>query len=317
LVASWISVPCLAQAPAAADDEADVDKQELAVQAVARRAGLQPFQATRSRHFLAIGDASDRFRSLTLRDCELIAADYLDHYRSREFAVALPNRRLTVVTLADDRSFARYSGNPGFRMVLKGIDPIPAVLGYYNQETECLVIFDQRTLGPDLAPRPGLGNLRTLAHELTHQLTYNTGLLDCQGDVPACIIEGLAMYGEVRKSSGRTPPGQHNLMRIRDLAAVQRRRIPWIPIVRLIEDDMMVRSATSHERLLAYAESWLLIDFLMKDRSRLPAFRAYLDAIRRRRDSETRLDDARAYLGNLDQLNVDLRRYSIRLLKSS
>jgi hypothetical protein len=76
-----------------------------------------------------------------------------------------------------------------------------------------------------------------------------------------------------------------------------------------------VRNAATHEGLLAYAESWLMIDYLMKDRSRLPAFRAYLDAIRGRRDDAGRLEDARAHLGDLDLLNQAIRRYSIKLMK--
>jgi hypothetical protein len=147
-------------------------------------------------------------------------------------------------------------------------------------------------------------------------LTLNTGLLDRRGDVPACIIEGLAMYGEVRKFTGRTAPGQVNRMRIHDLAAMQRRRIPWIPIAQLLADDHQVKDGATHEGLLAYAESWLLVDYLMKEPSRLLGFRAYLELIHGRRDGNRRLEDARMHLGDLDRLDEDLRRYSVRLLKS-
>ena len=191
----------------------------------------------------------------------------------------------------------------------------PAVHGYYSPRTNRLVVFDHRSLGPQLGARAGATNLRSLAHEVTHQLTCNTGLLDRRGDVPACVAEGLAMYGEVRKSGGRTAPGQLNRTRLDDLARVQRRKIPWIPVARLLEDDTLVRDAATHRGLLAYAESWLLIDFLMKDRPRLPAFRAYLAAIRGRRGDEARLEDARAHLGDLDLLDEALRRYSIKLMK--
>lgn len=44
-------------------------------------------------------------------------------------------------------------------------------------------------------PRPGAEKLRSPAHEMTHQLTYNTGLLDPLPHVPAGVVEGLAMLG--------------------------------------------------------------------------------------------------------------------------
>ena len=68
-------------------------------------------------------------------------------------------------------------------------------------------------------------------------------------------------------------------------------------------------------RLLAYAESWLLVYHLMKDSARLPGFRTYLAAIRNHRDASSRLDDARAHWGDLDRLDQELRRASIRLLR--
>jgi hypothetical protein len=314
VVAAWMSGPCRAEAPDGA--EADEDRECEAVEANATRAGLRPFGTNRTRHFLGLGDAPEAFRALTLRDCEAVAADYLDHYRAKGFPVALPERRLTVVILNDDRSFAAYSGNKSLRMVPRSNGPAPSIHGSFSRTDNRLQVFDHRSLGPQLAGRPGYENLRTLAHELTHQLTFNTGLLDRRGDVPACVVEGLAMYGEVRKLTGRTAPGQINRMRIDNLAAMQRRRIPWIPIPQLLVDDHHVGNAATHEGLLAYAESWLLVDYLMKERSELPGFRAYLERIRGRRDGKYRLDDARVHLGDLDRLDVDLRRYSVRLLKS-
>ena len=310
---AWIGAPGLVKGSAGADDhEAE---EERAIQDVARRAGLRPFRTSRTGHFFGIGDAPNGFRSLTLRDSEVVTADYMDHYRAKGFEVSLPERRLTVVTLADDRSFAAYSGNPDLGMALMGKDPSPEVHGYYSPRTNRLVVFDHRSLGPQLEARPGPTNLRVLAHELTYQLTCNTGLLDREGDVPACIAEGLAMYGEVRKSDGRTAPGQLNRMRVTDLTRLQRRKISWISVSRLIEDDTWARNAATRVGLLAYAENWLLVDYLMKDKSRLPSFRAYLAANQRRRGNESRLDVARTHLGDLNSLDENLRRYSIRLLK--
>lgn len=309
-----MGIPCFGQEPKEVD--ADEEKERESIEQLAKQAGLRPFRSGRTSHFVGLGDAPDSFRSLTLRDCEAVAADYLDHYRTRGFKIEPPPQRLTVVVLADDRSFAAFLGDPSLAMIPMGNDSAPSVHGVYSRTSNRLVVFDHRPLGRQLAARPGADNLRSLAHEVTHQLTYNTGLLDRHADVPACVVEGLAMYGEVRQSTGRTPPGQLNRMRLKDLTTVQRRRIPWVPVAELLAHDRFLKNSGPHETLLAYAESWLLIHLLMKDPARLPGFQAYLDAIRDRRDADGRLEDARKHLGDLDRLNDDLRRYSVRLLKN-
>jgi hypothetical protein len=148
-------------------------------------------------------------------------------------------------------------------------------------------------------------------------LTFNTGLLRRGGDVPISIMEGLARYGEVRKPVGRTPPGQINRMCLQDLA--QTRRVPWISVAALLEDDGLVQgTAGAQAKLLAYAEAWLLVHYLMNEPSRTIAFRGYLAAIRdrTRADRDERLADARQHLGDLDRLNQDLRQYAVRLQKT-
>jgi hypothetical protein len=125
------------------------------------------------------------------------------------------------------------------------------------------------------------------------------------------------MYGEVRKFIGRSAPGQVNLMRLQDLASTQRRRIPWIGVADLLTDDRRLKGGSlDHDHLLAYAESWLLVHYLMNEPVALPGFRKYLEVIRGRETSDKRLEDATAHLGDLDRLNRDLRQYAVRLQKS-
>jgi Protein of unknown function (DUF1570) len=151
------------------------------------------------------------------------------------------------------------------------------------------------------------------------EVYFNTGLLDRHGDAPKAIVEGLAMYGEVRPSTrpGGSALGQLNRMRLTDLAKGQRRGLAWLTVERLLTDDRPLAQAATHLGLLAYAESWLLVYLLMKDPARLPDFRAYLKAVRARRGASSRLDDARTHLGDLARLDRDLRAYSVRLLRES
>ena len=65
--------------------------------------------------------------------------------------------------------------------------------------------------------------------------------------------------------------------------------------------------------MLGYAQSWLLVHYLIKEPAALPRFRQYLQAIAPRVKSDRRIEDAQAHLGDLDQLDQELRRYAIRL----
>jgi hypothetical protein len=307
---SWPRV--LAQEPAQGLDHEVADVLERG-----KKAGLPAFRQELSKHFLAIGDAAADFRRLTLDDYETLLLDYLDGYKAMGFDVVPPTRPLTLITLADDRSLAAFLGRPALRMVPKSTDPNPVIKGMYYRGTNRLIVFDHRPLGPQLAPRPGYDNMQTLAHEGTHQLTFNTGLLNRRADTPACIFEGLAMYGEVRKLSGRTPPGRLNRMRLDDLSREQRRGNAWIDVVDLLQDDKVLFSVPAHRAILAYAESWLFVAYLLNDAVRRVAFRTYLEVIRRRTGPENRLADASAHLPGFAKLDDELRAYAQQLRRAS
>ncbi len=276
-------------------------------------ARIGPLHSARSKHYLAIGDAAEAFIKLILEDCEQLAADYLRHFRSRELDVRMPEHRLTAVMFRDERSFGRFLQLRAPAQAAGG-GPVLQPTGVYDRKTNLLQVFDWRNV--PMAPRSAARNSETLAHEGIHQLTFNTGLLDREGDVPLCIIEGLGTYGETRKPIGPGDLGRPNLKRLDDLAKIQR-QIPWIPVQELISDDTVLRSGKAGRVLLAYAQSWLLVHFLLKTPAQVPKFRTYLKSIAPRTTREHRLEDASAHFGDLDALDRELRRYSIRLLRSA
>ncbi len=297
--------------PAKKADPANEEEHALTdVLAAGVDARLPEFKTSKSANYLAVGDASATFRELTLRDCEAVAADYLDYYKGLGFDIHRPEHRLIVVTLSDERAFFSFF-SPNAKPLPKRPGPPPPIHGIYQPDQNRLIVYDHRALGPQFGFRPGYQNLRHTAHEATHQLTFNTGLLERKGDVPRCIGEGLAMYGEVRKFNGKTSPGENNTAQLDNLAAGQRRKIPWIPVSDLLTDDRRVL-----ESQLGYPESWLLVSYLLKDGKRVPAFREYLAAIRTRKDSVNRIQDAREHLGDLDALDRALRAYAVKRLNA-
>jgi hypothetical protein len=312
------SLAALVGAPSRAGEpdqsRTDEDQERRAIRVIAAKSGLPSFDSTRSRHYLGIGDASDSFRTLTLGDCEAVAADFLDFYQSQGFKVAMPAGRLTVVILADERSLDAFNGHGHQQKGPTKANGALVVPGHYEPHTNRVVVHDMHSAA---SRRTGLANLRLLSHEATHQLTFNTGLLNRRGDVPRSLSEGLAQFGEIRKPTGRSAPGQLHLRNLNILATVRRMETPWYPVAQLLADvRLFVLASFARLKDLAYAQSWLLIDYLMKDRSRLEGFRAYLDVIRPRINSEHRLDDAEKYLGDLDRLNQELLTYFVKLNKT-
>lgn len=97
-----------------------------------------------------------------------------------------------------------------------------------------------------------------------------------------------------------------------DLARIQR-RVPWIPVRELLSNDNVLRAGNAARVMLAYAESWLLIHYLLRNPEAMPGFRHYLQAIATRTKGDQRVGDAQASLGDLDRLDQELRRYAVRL----
>jgi hypothetical protein len=284
-----------------ADSDADEARELVSIQARAKAAGLGGFRSSRTAHYLGIGDAPNGYRQQALKICAMLATAYEQHFRDKGFPVAFPPRRLTVIALAGKSSYAAFTG----------ADPGP-VGGHYDLDTNRLVIFDFRASRAELAANAERVNTLTLVHEATHQLTFNTGLLDRRGDVPVCISEGLAMYGEVWRHLGRSDLGQLNVPRLQVIAESRRQAISWFPLRRLfVADDLLTDEQT---RQLANAESWLLVYYLLRNRATLPRLRHYLDALRARADAAHRLADVRAHLGEPDRLDRDLRNFAARLL---
>ena len=191
-----------------------------------------------------------------------------------------PDRRLTVIALRDQDSYAALLGGA----------PGKDVGGHYDLETNRLVIFDFRPQQEPIAAQAERVNLFTLVHETAHQLSFNTGILNRQADVPVCVSEGLATYVELWRPGVKNAIGGVNRPRMEAL----RQAVDWIQIGDLLA---MTRRSSRRPSNLAYAESWLLVHYLLRASSRQPRFRQYLAEVPRleqaRRSHPDRRKDAR------------------------
>lgn len=274
------------------------------VQGTARKAGLGPLRSRTSEHFLGLGDAPARFQAAALDEvCEPLAKAFVAQFGQRGFPVALPKHRMTVVTLKDDASYRAYIGqNPG-----------ETVGGHYDVETNQLVVFDFRAQQGNLAADPRKVNRFTLVHETTHMLSFNTGLLAREADVPACISEGLATSVELWRPGDRRGFRAINTPRLQVLIDAGDDEVPWIRLAELVADDNLFDKPETAQ--LAYAESWLLVDRLMTPAWR-PKFQAYLAGLPKAGAANTaRVEYAEARLGSLRDLDQEIKRHARDLIR--
>jgi hypothetical protein len=246
-------------------------------------------------NYIGVGNAPPAFRKKALELCEALARDYLQHFRFRSFDVNPPEDRLVLVILADAGDFARYLGE----------DVPDLIRGIYELGDNRLVIYDQRSRN-DNNPQSERINTIALMHEGTHQLTYNTGLLNRKVDTPHLVSEGLGVYGEVRRPDGKTKIGTPNLDR---LELLRQQAQFWIPLPQLLENDPF----TDPERQQrAYAQAWVFTHYHLSDPERRNRYKAYLATIREGRQISQRLQDAADALGDLATLDSLLKRYAAR-----
>src|SRR5947209_6742498 len=113
------------------------DREVEEVLAIARKAGLGDLRTRSSSHYLGIGNAPADFSETALKLCEGLMTDFLAAFQKRDFKLVEPKGRLTIVTLADPTSFEAFFG----------AKPDPSMPGYFDLDTNRLVLFDNRATG--------------------------------------------------------------------------------------------------------------------------------------------------------------------------
>ena len=164
------------------------DAEEIAlVQAIAKKAGLEPFSSSHDRALPGLGDADARFRTDALERCESLAPAFIQHFNGKGFKLALPKTRLTVITLKDAESYQAFTRRRS-RARTSAATTISTPIVW-----SCST-FDPTDEGPAVVNDPERVNLLTLVHETTHLLCFNTGLLSRRVE---CARLGQRRVGDV------------------------------------------------------------------------------------------------------------------------
>jgi hypothetical protein len=291
----------------------------------------------RSDHFLAISNTEDDFTRLQLQRCELLRKRFLGHFRRKGFALKAPPQRLMVALFDAQEGMEAYFGQ---RLP-------PTIAGLYHPPSNRLVVYDYGrnrgllhhkeqarkfadTLRTDLEKQLVLGsverrtgevradaNVATIMHEAAHQMSFNTGLLNRDGDQPLWLAEGLATYCEATDQGHWKGIGALNPERLRPLAAATAGRVKLLPLRTLVESDRWLRSlAGGRNVMIGYAQSWALFRMLMDEQP--AALRRYCQLIYPRKTPESRLADFVQVFGtDLAKLDRRHQAYIKRVVEAS
>ncbi|HET9064127.1 MAG TPA: DUF1570 domain-containing protein, partial [Candidatus Binatia bacterium] len=211
--------------------------------------------------------------------------------------------RLTNEVSTYERDIAR------FRRDVTAVDSDRVIVDYGNGRTrevgrsELLaeIAGDERKLREakeKLRQHVNGNNASTTIHECVHQLSFHMGLLRADADTPHWLSEGIATLFESSLRGEVRDPGATNPERLATFR-IARRTDRMIPLADLLASDGAFFSAAHPQ---AYAQSWVLTSFLLRERP--AALRDYMAVVRGRRaeegttiDRAMRLRDFRAAFG--------------------
>src|SRR5205823_11061826 len=102
-----------------------------------------------------------------------------------------------------------------------------------------------------------VANIATIMHEAAHQMSFNTGMLRRDGDLPVWLVEGLATYCEATEQGFWKGIGAANPERLRPLAAARRGHLSLLPLRSLVESDQWLHGPGGYQRaIIGSARSW-------------------------------------------------------------
>ena len=232
---------------------------------------LSPMVRLDSQHFLAIGNADDEFIEDCLGNCETLYSVFFEHFRKKGFTVRQPKGRLMVAVFDTQAGFEAYLGQK----------MSTSIRGIYHPQTNRLVVYDygqnrdfldakthgereSRRLASSLDRQRVISsfnrrvqdyrtdaNIGTVMHETAHQLSFNSGLLNRNGDVPAWLAEGLACYCEATSNGAWQGIAQPNVSRATTLRTALKQKGSLLTLRQLVENDDCLRKAATVNQVVA------------------------------------------------------------------
>jgi hypothetical protein len=212
------------------------------------------FEVTGSGHYLVAHPRGQR--DLWGERFEDLYRSFVQYFSVRGFELDEPLCPLIGVVCSSREDFIRYSAGQGM--------PAPGVLGYYDIESNRIVLYDASGGSGDSGD--WRQNAAVAIHEAAHQTAFNTGIHSRFAPPPYWVAEGVATMFEApgvydsryhARLADRVNPGR--LAQFRQLAAAGHR--PEL-LSELVASDRLFQVSPA----AAYAESWALTFYLVETR---------------------------------------------------
>lgn len=293
---------------------APYSRDELSRRLAAELPGFDTFDTA---HYLICYNTSKPYAQWCGGLFERLYLAFTNYWSRKGFELREPQFPLVALVFADRDSYAKYArGELG--------DAVESIIGYYNLRSNRMTMYD--LTGIQALRRPGdrrgstaeinqmlarpeaERTVATVIHEATHQIAFNCGLQTRYADIPLWVSEGIAVYFEtpdLSSARGWRTIDNVNKPRLAQFRQYLSRR-PSGSLASLLADDTRLRD--SKQALDAYAESWALNYFLIKQRGK--QYDAYLKMLAEKGPllwdkPEARLRQFTDTFGALEQLDAD------------
>jgi hypothetical protein len=260
----------------------------------------QKMEFERSEHFLLMHNLPPQKRaSVTkvprtqerLHVMESVYKAYLAFFWSRGFELAPPKERLHVVLLEKEQEFKEvaasqdadlvsssgffhlidnvsyfyeHRGTPEYREMKSITGELEKFKKARNIANRGDIVRLGRALNLMIEVYSEQADVTVCSHEMTHQLSANTGLMPPKAPLPLWVAEGFACYFESPRDAQWSGIGSVNRERLSFYRKARRSNHSMCNLESVVSDRIFLEAKTHEEKLNAYSISWALTHFLME-----------------------------------------------------
>lgn len=291
------------------------------------------FRVHTTTHYTVVYDTSREYAEWASSLLESLQEALTRYWKKQGLELQAPRFPLGVVIHSSRDDYQRYA---------KAEIGTTGAVGYYSMRTNRVRMFDL-TGSDELRAEAGGGRrgsrrqitrmlstpvaeplVATIVHEATHQVAYNTGVMQRYADLPLWFVEGMAVYFEApnaKSSRGWRGIGKVNYVRLKDF---RRNLNGWSreSLTSLIASDDRLRNPRTAAD--AYADAWALTYYLVKRRG--DAYVQYVKTMAAKdplegsssndrgvSEASRRMSEFVDHFGELDKLERDFLRTMSRL----
>jgi len=228
------------------------------------------FQTWTSKRYLLFSNMPQEYSDWCVKLLEQLCNSFHRDWKNSVVKTRPLETPLIVILFTRQSEMAEYSRKENLQKNIPN-------KGFYSPQTNRVVLVDlsRNTPLPQLRNRQAdprtyqdaMFNAATIVHEATHQLCFNTGLMNRFADNPLWLSEGLAMYYETpneRSRNGWSGGGKLNHSRLLEYKTFRAQVESEKSLPSLIESSQRFSKAETAGG--AYAEAWMLTYYLMKKR---------------------------------------------------